>query len=260
MIRFHWIVKDELNVKELKTFIEYLNAIGYESALFVFGPNVSDNLTLVSHVLENNQKINLMFAIRPNSLTAMYASNVISAYEQIAPGRLILNIVAGTYEKHEALFNSNLNSEERKEYAGNFVKQLREYSNTKNFPKIVFSGCSKKTIENTEKYGDTVLAHLSDYVNYPETFVNLNKEKMARAWISIGDTKESAKEKLFEFTQDEKVIANTLCGTYESIILQIDHLESLGVTDLLVSEFKGTTKDQVHNLFHKYLNKSLAVR
>jgi hypothetical protein len=260
MIKFHWIVKDELNVKELKTFIEDLNTIGYESALFVFGPNVSDNLTLVSHVLENNQKINLMFAMRPNSLTAVYASNIISAYEQIAPGRLILNIVAGTYEKHEALFNSNLNSEERKEYAGNFVKQLREYSNVKNFPKIVFSGCSKKTIENTEKYGDTVLAHLGDYVNYPETFVNLNKEKMARAWISIGDTKESAKEQLFEFTQDEKVIANTLCGTYESILLQIDHLESLGVTDLLVSEFKGTTKDQVHNLFHKYLNKSLAVR
>jgi alkanesulfonate monooxygenase SsuD/methylene tetrahydromethanopterin reductase-like flavin-dependent oxidoreductase (luciferase family) len=260
MIKFHWIVKDELNVKELKTFIEDLDTIGYESALFVFGPNVSDNLILVSHVLKDSQKIKLMFAMRPNSLTAKYASNIISAYEQIAPGRLVLNIVAGTYEKDEILFNSNLNIEERKQYAGKFVKQVREYSNVKNFPKIVFSGFSEKTIENTEKHGDTVLAHLGDYVNYPQAFINLNKEKMVRAWISIGDTEKSAKEKLFELTQDEKVIGNTLCGTYESILLEIDHLESLGVTDILVSEFKGTTKDQVHNLFHKYLSKSLVAK
>ena len=251
-MRMHWMVRDKPNQKDLKLLIERIDKVGYESALFVFGQYVPDNSILVANALGEDQKIKLMFAIRPHAITPMLMANMVSAYEKIAPGRYVFNIVSGTFDD-ETLFDSVASRDERKIYCGEFIQKVRQYVTCKNFPEVAFSGSSDITINNVIKYGDMIVLHMADYLRNIERIKPIPKKKMARAWILVAETDELATEILEKFIEEEKEREQVILGSFETVVKKIEELESYGVTDLLISNFKGIAQEDVHQMVIRYL-------
>lgn len=247
------MVRDKPNQKDLRLLIDRIDKVGYESALFVFGQYVPDNLILVANALGEDQKIKLMFATRPHAITPMLMANMVSAYEKIAPGRYVFNIVSGTFDD-ETLFDSTASREERKIYCGEFIQKVKQYATCQNFPEVAFSGSSDITINNVINYGDMIVLHMADYLRNVSRLKDIPKKRMARAWILVAETDEIAKEILEANIDEDKQREQVIVGSEETIIKQIEYLESIGVTDLLISNFNGVSQEDVHSFVIKYLS------
>jgi alkanesulfonate monooxygenase SsuD/methylene tetrahydromethanopterin reductase-like flavin-dependent oxidoreductase (luciferase family) len=239
---------------ELRDLISRIDKVGYESILFVYGQYVPDTATLVANALQNDQKVKLMFATRPHAVTPMHLANVVSAYEKIAPGRYVFNLVAGTAE-NEHLFESSATPDERKKYAAEFIQKVKEYVTCQNFPTVAFSGSSDITIDNVINHGDIIVLHMADYLRNIDRLKNIKQRKMIRAWILVKETDEAAEKELEEYLEEDKEREQVIRGSAETVMNRLDELEEIGVTDILISHFKSSSEEEVHDFVTKYLNR-----
>lgn len=254
MIKPHWMVRHRPNPDDLKVLISRIDEVGYDSILFVYGQYVPDTSILVANALQKDQKVKLMFATRPHAMTPMHLANVVSAYEKIAPGRYVFNLVAGTYDD-ESLFDSTATTDERKIYAGKFIEKVKEYVTCNNFPTVAFSGSSDITINNVVEHGDMIILHMADYLRNIDRLKDIKQRKMIRAWILVKETDEDAEKELEEYLEEDKEREQVIRGSAETVMNRLDELEQSGVTDILISHFKSSSEEEVHNFITKYLNR-----
>jgi len=248
-MKFHWMVKNNLNPKDLKTLSKVIDFYKYDSMLLTFHSDESDYWIKAAHAINTEDKVKYMIAIRPYAITAAYCSMMIDAFNEIEPGRISLNIIAGTYDDDQALFCIPTSIEDRKKQSALFVERLRSVN--KNCPEIFFSGSSKETAETVAKLGDGQIVTLSKF----DEIGSQSKRTIVRLSAIIDDHAKF----IYDGMPNGKEKNNTIFGNKEEIKNQIKQLENQGVTDILISNTSfGKNDSDIHQVVLEILGEDSA--
>jgi alkanesulfonate monooxygenase SsuD/methylene tetrahydromethanopterin reductase-like flavin-dependent oxidoreductase (luciferase family) len=234
------------------------NEVGYESVLYPFTTNHSDNWFKIIRTLNTEHSFKYMIALRPFHISPDYCAMLIEAMNEIQPDRLILNLLSGqdtpTQNEHQTFYNDSLSLESkqsRREYIRLYIHKLLNNNLISVKPKFVISGYSEYAISTAKTYGETILAMLTEYNSMHERFVHSKKNMVAVNLLIRNTTEEAANvlDNMIEnwidpnYNEEEKQKIrveeknNSLFGTEQEVKQQLLSLEQAGVTDVLVSIF-----------------------
>jgi len=231
-MNFHCMIKSGLSTQDLKKAFNELDMVGYKSFLLTFSSEGSDYLVKAANAYQDGQSTGLMFAIRPYAMSPRYLAMMIKSLNEITNNQIMINIIAGTFDKEADLFVTNTSIDDRKAFAGEFVKKLREHClDLQITPKVYFSGSSTQTISNVEEHGDGIIMLLSDYIRNKSIINSLGKEAIARAFILVDESDDISKAR-FDALPNGREKENCIYGTKQSVLAQ---LTEIGCSDFLIS-------------------------
>ncbi len=235
-----------------------LDEAGYYSLLIVYHSTKSDAWLHCMHALNKDHKIKYMIAMRAYAISPEYFSMMCNSFNEIAPNRIMFNIVAGDLHKEESsvedhIFINDLidTTEKRVEYTYQWIKKLKEINKINCFPEIVMSGFSDRTLESAEKFADYNLCMIDTYKEHTERF-SKNKNRMVSAQIVIRKTFKEAEDFVNIYVQGQNKKSWTIYGSENEILKEIEHLESIGVTDIML---RTNNQDDQGQLVHDFVKK-----
>lgn len=92
MLDFHFMASyPDLSLDSMKKVAEQYNSAGYKSVLYTFHSASPDNFVKVSRVLNTDHNFKYLFALRPYHLSPQYLQMIVSAFNEIQPGRIAIN-------------------------------------------------------------------------------------------------------------------------------------------------------------------------
>lgn len=240
-MRYNWFARlDDTSVEGMKNLSDELNNYNYYSSLFTYHSYESDAFIKAAHVINKNHKFKYMIAIRPYAISPEYLVMMINAFEEIHKNRLMINIVCGlglldvenTLEnmivKKENFDNHNY----RQEYTRKFMKKIKEMLPKDSTVEFVISAAQDYDIETSNMYADGNIMFYSDFIKNCDKITN--KINMVALMPIIRDTHQEAKDQYNAMTKKD-IQEDTIYGTEDEIIEQIDLLEKLGATDVMVN-------------------------
>lgn len=239
IMKFHWMVKDNLKPYALSALINQIDPVGYESMLLTFHSDEPDYIIRAANVASPFTKTKFMFAVRPYAMSSRYLAMMCKAFDDIRKNSVCINIVAGTFDQDAAKFDVFNAIEDRKLQAADFAQRLGEH-----FAEFVikapvyFSGSSDTTVNSANMYGDGIINLVSNIRDDSHIKV------IARCWILIRDTDRAAAEAYDKL--EGRMKENCIYGTNESVY---NKLLKLPAQEFLVSP--ANTEDEIIHNFVK---------
>lgn len=255
-LKFHWMFNHvDFTIESLKKYSEVLDASNYKSMLLVYDPKQPDYFTRVANIIDKNQTIKYMFAIRTYAISPEFLSMMCESFNEIQENRIVLNVCAGDKSQMEnetdidgvvGLESLKDNVYERILYTREWAKKFVNLKFMSKKPDLVFSGTSDYTLGTTNLYGDSILCMYNSFVDNPEKF-KVAKRIMIAVSLIISDSKESAFNILKSYNEPNAEDW-TLYGTEQQIKEEFTKLKNLGVTDILISNpFSSEDNNKIHN-------------
>jgi alkanesulfonate monooxygenase SsuD/methylene tetrahydromethanopterin reductase-like flavin-dependent oxidoreductase (luciferase family) len=246
---------DNTRISEISSI---LDDAGYYSVLLTYHSLKSDAWIKCARALNIDHKIKYMIAIRTYAISPEYFSMMCNAFEEIAPDRLMFNIVSGDIHEEESsvydvIYINDLidTSQKRLDYTNEWIKKLKSINKIKKIPEIVMAGLSEKTLSLAREHSAYTLCMVDNYKDSVEKFYN-NDKKIVAAQIVIRENNEDAK-KFVELNVGEKHKQSwTIFGSELQITKEFDYLESIGVTDIML---RCNNSDTQQNLVHEFVKK-----
>jgi len=247
-------VFEDPKVDNLKKTLDTLDQNRYYSILYTYHSTDPANWIRAAHVLDQNQKIKHMIAIRPYAISPEYFVMMYDAFDEIAKDRIMFNIVPGRVENGEdivtkSLYIGELIDDTRKRVAYS-DKWLEKVLSIKKIPELVISGMADDSLALAKKYGDYSAFTLDLYDN-DRNRVDFNIKKMALVNFLIRDTKEQAENELKNVRKDIK--DRTFYGTKEHILERVKELEASGITDIMIRRHK---EDKEYHRIHEFVKEN----
>ena len=242
-MRYNWFARlDDTSVEGISSLCKELDDKNYYSFLFTYHAYDSDNWIKAAHTIQKDHKIKYMIAIRPYAISPEYLVMMINAFEEISPNRLMINIICGLGTHEENIIDNLILNKEyfdnyatRQEYTRSFMKKVREILPKDSKVEFVLSALQDYDIETSNMYSDCNVMFYSDFIK------NHNKVKskvnMVAIMPIIRDTHQEAKEQ-YDSMIKKGIQMDTIYGTESEIIDQINNLEKMGATDILVNAHK----------------------
>ncbi len=240
--------------EHFKQTLQTLDDSRYYSVLYTYHSTSPSNWIRATHILNKNQKIKHMIAIRPYAISPEYFVMMYDAFNEIAEDRIMFNIVPGRIESGEDIVSKSL-------YIGDFIddtrkrvaysdKWLEKVLSIKKIPEIVVSGMANDSLALAKKYGD-YSAFTLDLYNNDRDRVDFDIKKMALVNFLIRDTKKQAEAELKNVRQDIK--DRTFYGTKEHILERVKELEASGITDIMIRRHKD---DKEYYRIHEFVKEN----
>lgn len=246
---------EDTSVDGLRLLSKKLDEIGYYSVLMVYHSTIPDHWIKAAHVLDTNQKIKYMPAIRTYAITPEYCAMMCKAFNEIQPNRLMLNIVTGDLKSDETsledlIYINDLmdTPEKRLKYTSEWIKKFKSIKIDSGFPEIVMSGHSKETNDLAKQYADYHLSsnsHQTDFVS---------KRNIISTAIVIRDTDEEAEHYVNSLPYNKGV---TIYGTEESVINKLNkiRIDKPSVTDYMLQGHREDIEnwDRIHSMSKRFM-------
>lgn len=225
---------------------------GYESVLLTFHSESPDYLVKAAAALIPGQKLKYMIALRPYHVSPQYCAMITEGFNQIEPGRLVFNWIAG--DSHNRLdekpqmdvYGNTENLDDivkRTTFLRNFVDQYRSMPVISKEPEMVFSGYSEYTLETTRMFNGTSLCMIDDYKNNLGRFEGINNRMVCVSPIILDSAKEVEEYKKDLPNHGSRFLGMCIVGQRDEVKQALLQLEHNGVTDILVNthrpEFMG---------------------
>jgi hypothetical protein len=264
MIRASWMWRNSppISNPEMSEVVDELDRAGYYSVLVPIKSTTADYLPRIISSMRANQKIKYMIPIRPYLLSPQYLGMISAGIEAVVPNRTIFNFINGHIEEDENLngiiYNSVdfSNKENRRSHLEDFVKALGriEMHDKTDFSEMLVSGGSLETIESAYRVGAGLATSYSSFMqNYHWAYSKVDLERIfVQVCILICDSGDDPLVAALTANNPSGIIH----GSYDEIVEKITELESMGVTDLLISNaFDGGKEERlkIHNFVSKYL-------
>lgn len=257
-----WRNSPPISSSEMSEVVDELNSAGYYSVLVPIKSTTADYLPKIISSMRADQKIKYMIPIRPYLLSPQYLGMISAGIEAVVPNRTIFNFINGHIEADENLdgiIYSSVdfsNKENRRDHLKDFVAALGciEMHDRPDFSEMLISGGSLETIESAYRVGAGLATSYSSFMqNHRWAYSKVDLKKIfVQVCILVCDSESDP--------QVANAIANNpsgiIYGSYEEIAEKIAELESMGVTDLLISNaFDGGREERlkIHNFVSKYL-------
>lgn len=255
-LEFHWMFNNTiLTGNSLQEYSKVLDESNYKSMLLVYDPKHPDYFTRVANIIDKNQTIQYMFAIRTYAISPEFLSMMCESFNEIQENRIVLNVCAGDKPQMEnetdidgvvGLDSLKDNVYERVLYTREWTKKFVNLKVMSKKPYLVFSGTSDYTLGTTNLYGDSTLCMYNSFIDNPEKF-KVAKRRMISLAVILSDSKESAFNILKSYN-NPNAEAWTLYGTEQEIKEEFTKLENMGATDILVTNpFYSQDNTKIHN-------------
>lgn len=247
MITYHWMNRSDkaLSISTMRRMFNRKERYGYDSILLTSKGINSDNWIKSAYIINPEQKIKYMIAVRPYQQSAQIVNQMAAAFAEIAPNRLMLNVVSGEMgggewnTPPEPSYEVDVDITTplgRLEFIPGWMERLSETYVMGKKPIILLSTRHRDTIVNASKYADIGLVMIDDFLREPDLFTSHYKRLMVSCQIVIRDTDEQATQEIESSLSDHIRIKRwTIHGTKETVKRKLLELEAMGVTDVLVS-------------------------
>lgn len=245
MLTFHWMNRrnELLSPSSIKRMYSQKEKFGYESILLTMKESQSDTFIKCAATLDPMKKIKYMLAVRPYSISAQYCAQMVAAFNEIAPGRLMLNIVSGETsgeKKHpDPCYEVEIDittPQGRLDYVPIWLEKFTNTYAMGKKPTILVGTKNVDLLNATKQYTDISLCMMDDYIRDPDQYkLNYNR-RMVSAQVIIRDTDEEALRIINEtYSEKPRIKDWTLWGSRETVKQKIIDLESIGITDVMLN-------------------------
>jgi alkanesulfonate monooxygenase SsuD/methylene tetrahydromethanopterin reductase-like flavin-dependent oxidoreductase (luciferase family) len=234
-----------LSIFTMKRMFAHKEKFGYDSILLTSKGSNSDNWIKAAHIVDPSKKIKFMIAVRPYQQTAQIVNQMAAAFAEIAPHRLMLNVVSGEMGGNEIGLipegsyevNTDITTPlGRLEFIPEWMERLSKTYVMGRKPIILLGTRNKDVILKAAKYADIGLVMLDDFLADPDLFLSNYKRVMVSAQIVIRNTYEEAHYELENsFSTHIRIKRWAIYGSREDIKKKLLELEAMGVTDILLS-------------------------
>jgi alkanesulfonate monooxygenase SsuD/methylene tetrahydromethanopterin reductase-like flavin-dependent oxidoreductase (luciferase family) len=247
MVTFHWMNRSDaaLSIYMMKRMFTHKERYGYDSILLTSKGSNSDNWIKSAHIVDPSKKIKFMIAVRPYQQTAQIVNQMAAAFAEIAPHRLMLNVVSGEMGGTEIGLipegsyevNTDITTPlGRLEFIPEWMERLSKTYVMGRKPIILLGTRNRDVILKAAKYADIGLVMLDDFLADPDLFLSNYKRVMVSAQIVIRNTYEEAHYELENsFSTHIRIKRWAIYGGREDIKKKLFELEQMGVTDILLS-------------------------
>jgi alkanesulfonate monooxygenase SsuD/methylene tetrahydromethanopterin reductase-like flavin-dependent oxidoreductase (luciferase family) len=247
MVTYHWMNRADaaLSIITMKRMFAHKEKFGYDSILLTSKGSNSDNWIKSAHIVDPSKKIKFMIAVRPYQQTAQIVNQMAAAFAEIAPHRLMLNVVSGEMGGNEIGLipegsyevNTDITTPlGRLEFIPEWMERLSKTYVMGRKPIILLGTRNKEVILKAAKYADIGLVMLDDFLADPDLFLSNYKRVMVSAQIVIRNTYEEAHYELENsFSTHIRIKRWAIYGGREDIKKKLLELEAMGVTDILLS-------------------------
>jgi alkanesulfonate monooxygenase SsuD/methylene tetrahydromethanopterin reductase-like flavin-dependent oxidoreductase (luciferase family) len=247
MVTYHWMNRADaaLSIITMKRMFAHKEKFGYDSILLTSKGSNSDNWIKSAHIVDPSKKIKFMIAVRPYQQTAQIVNQMAAAFAEIAPHRLMLNVVSGEMGGNEIGLipegsyevNTDITTPlGRLEFVPEWMERLSKTYVMGRKPIILLGTRNKEVILKAAKYADIGLVMLDDFLADPDLFLSNYKRVMVSAQIVIRNTYEEAHYELENsFSTHIRIKRWAIYGGREDIKKKLLELEAMGVTDILLS-------------------------
>ena len=247
MVTYHWMNRADaaLSIITMKRMFAHKEKFGYDSILLTSKGSNSDNWIKSAHIVDPTKKIKFMIAVRPYQQTAQIVNQMAAAFAEIAPHRLMLNVVSGEMGGNEIGLipegsyevNTDITTPlGRLEFIPEWMERLSKTYVMGRKPIILLGTRNKEVIMKAAKYADIGLVMLDDFLADPDLFLSNYKRVMVSAQIVIRNTYEEAHYELENsFSTHIRIKRWAIYGGREDIKKKLLELEAMGVTDILLS-------------------------
>ena len=247
MVTYHWMNRADaaLSISLMKRMFIHKEKFGYDSILLTSKGSNSDNWIKSAHIVDPSKKIKYMIAVRPYQQTAQIVNQMAAAFAEIAPHRLMLNVVSGEMGGTEIGIAPEGSYEVdtdistplgRLEFIPEWMERLSKTYAMGRKPIILLGTRNKDVILKAAKYADIGLVMLDDFLQDPDLFLSNYKRVMVSAQIVLRDTYEQAHHELeTSFSTHVRIKRWAIYGSKKDIKKKLLELEAMGVTDILLS-------------------------
>ena len=247
MVTYHWMNRADaaLSIFTMKRMFAHKEKFGYDSILLTSKGSNSDNWIKAAHIVDPSKKIKFMIAVRPYQQTAQIVNQMAAAFAEIAPHRLMLNVVSGEMGGNEIGLipegsyevNTDITTPlGRLEFIPEWMERLSKTYTMGRKPIILLGTRNRDVILKAAKYADIGLVMLDDFLADPELFLSNYKRVMVSAQIVIRNTYQEAHDELENsFSTHIRIKRWAIYGSREDIKKKLFELEQMGVTDILLS-------------------------
>lgn len=258
MPRLSWMLRyePEHSRDDLIELTKELDDVGYYSVLLTVHSRSADYLPKVASLLGAPGKVKYMLAVRPYLLSPQYFMMLWSALQSMEKDRVIINWVHGTLgpkESFDAVLNIPENMQKpmvRKKHMREFLEALDKANLFKpvDMPESLLSGGSEDTLKMVKQFN----MHLgTGYDIFRDEYDRYRKMEFSKTFVQVSiivrDTDEEAELVRSKHVMENK---NIIVGSKQTVLRKIQELESMGATDLLISNaFAGgkEERDIIHN-------------
>lgn len=252
---------DENSIEHLSMLSEKLEKSGYHSILFVYHSKENDFLTKSVRIMSATQKIKYMIAVRTYAISPEYLSMICRSINEIAPNKIMLNIVSGDLHEEETSVSDIVDivdlidsQDKRIDYTDRWMSK---FINMKQDIDIVMGGHSEKTISIANKYKAIPLAMVDKYLASGAA----NSE---RQMVCLGAVITKTEDDAENFRQNNMTIYETskyIYGTKENFKSKIKYLEKKGVTDVLIHGHPMDNKiNDIHDTIREMMEEQNGVK
>ena len=257
-MRFHWMsVYDDADLDSLKKISKLVDDCNYYSVLFVYHSLDKDFWIKCANIINKKHKFKYLIAIRTYCISPEYFVMMYRSFNEIQKNRIMFNIVAGDiHDSESSVDNILLNQqdfntvEKRVDYTRLWTQKVLSMLDEKDIPEIVMAGTSEKTLESVKLFADYNLCMVDSYMKDPKMFSQI-KNRMVCVALVIRNTYEEA-ERIVDEIDHKHQKRWTIFGTEQQVIEKIKHLESIGVTDLMIRKHRNDNQDHlIHHLVKK---------
>jgi pyruvoyl-dependent arginine decarboxylase (PvlArgDC) len=253
MIRASWMWRNSPSIagSEVSEVVDELDKAGYYSILFPIKSTNADYLPRVISSMKPDQQIKYMIPIRPYLLSPQYLSMLSAGIEAVIPGRTIFNFINGHIGEDENLDGIIYSSidfsdkTDRRRHLEDFIKTLDRIKmhEQPDFSEILVSGGSLETLEVTHRLGVGLATSYSSFMQNHYEFYSKFNFKNIYVQVCILLTDSQGDSRVTEALANNP--SGVIYGSYSEISKKIQELESMGVTDLLISNaFDGGKEER----------------
>ena len=237
---------------EVAEVVDELDKAGYYSILFPIKSTTADYLPLAISSMRREQKIKYMIPIRPYLLSPQYLSMLSAGIESVIPGRTIFNFINGHIDKDENLdgiIYSSIDFSDKTDRRRHLEKFIETLSHIRmheqpDFSEVLVSGGSLETLEATHRLRVGLATSYSSFMQNHYEFYSRFTFKNIYVQVCLLVTELENDPRITEAIANNP--SGVIYGSYSDISKKIQELESMGVTDLLISNaFDGGKEERL---------------
>ncbi|TCL89034.1 alkanesulfonate monooxygenase [Rhizobium sp. PP-WC-2G-219] len=109
----------------LQRYARTLDDYGFNYTLIPYASSSFDPFTIGATILAHTKNINIIVALRPNTVYPTVAAKALATLDQLSGGRVVVHFIAGGSDDEQAREGDFLNKEERYERQEEYIRILR---------------------------------------------------------------------------------------------------------------------------------------
>jgi hypothetical protein len=253
------IVADSTDIDTLSSLFDKIDSSGYYSVLMTYHSSQTDLWAKSIKLINPSYRFKFQPAIRTYAISPEYFAMIYNACEEISKNKYMFNIVAGDLWKNNEDTLDNMvyikdlmdTPEKRLDYTSEWMEKLKRSNMISNFPEIVMSGSTDKTLKNASKYADYTLAMIPEFKYAPEKFMVTKRVIVCGAFVIRDSFKEA--EDVVDAANPIHQKMWTLYGTENDILKQLKELKDLGATDFMIRQLNNDKEIyRIHDFVKKH--------